>query len=105
MQNMEIYNSEEGLTISGPVRMAAHKEIAEAVAFIAGNVRKEISITFRDAPSLPSTCVGLFLNLRYEKGLDLSLRVHNKQLYNLLDALELVPDLNVRYEAQAAGIG
>lgn len=64
---------------------------------ISKNPTKKIKIIIRDSKNIPSTLLGYFLKIGYEKKSNFEIEINNKTLFDLLKKMMLLEILNAKF--------
>ena len=92
---MNIRLEADNVIIEGLVR--GNTEVAEIKSVISNLVSssKIVTIQFENSYVIPSSLIGFLLKVIHDDKINLTVKVKQKELYDLLDRLNLVSALNV----------
>ena len=89
--NIKVENN--NIIIEGLVR--GNSEVAEIKSIVSNTTSKNIVIVFQDSYVIPSSLIGYLLKSIHDDKIDLSVKVKQHELYELLDRLNLISALKV----------
>ncbi|HIC10369.1 MAG TPA: hypothetical protein EYO61_03300 [Campylobacterales bacterium] len=94
---MQITRDENVITIHGNIKSVSdYTEIQGHLQAAIANGNTSITIKIVDSISITSSVIGIFLKVIKKDGVNLTVLVGNKHLYDLLNELNLLAVFNVR---------
>ncbi|MCD8553724.1 hypothetical protein [Seleniivibrio sp.] len=86
------------MRISGEVNtIENYTEIKDSILKFISSCEKELIIEITDSMTMTSSIIGFFTKIIHRDGINLSLLVHDRRLYGLLEDLNLIKLFNVRH--------
>ncbi|MGE4267789.1 MAG: hypothetical protein AB7F25_10170 [Deferribacterales bacterium] len=86
------------MRLSGEVNtIENYTEIKDSILKFITTGEKELIMEITDSMTITSSIIGFFTKIIHRDGINLSLLVHDRRLYSLLEDLNLIKLFNVRH--------
>jgi len=94
---MDIQTEGNTINIDGNIKSVSdYTEIQSHLQALVNGGKDTVTVNVNDSISITSSVIGIFLKVIKKDGVNLSLKVGNQHLYDLLNELNLLAVFNVR---------